>query len=349
MSVTVACYCTREMVTRALDIKLTARSYDQVDRSIESSKRAVEGLLKWRLHPTQATRHFDWPNYQYARPWRLWLNQHRLISVDTLSIAGVAVAATDFFLEPDDGPPFTRVELDLDSDAAFGGGGTHQRNIAIEGLYGWRNDTVSAGQLDGAVDASTTTVDVSDSAAVGVGDLIQVGTERMVISDNVMLDTGQDLQAGLTAQTSSVSVAVADGTAFAVGEVLLVNSERMLVVDIAGNTLTVKRAWDGTVLASHSTGAGINAPRRLTVIRSANGTTAAAHSLADPVLRWNGPPLVRELGVAEAINTIQQEQSAYARAVGSGDNEREVSGRGLRDIRAQAFAEYGRKARIRAI
>jgi hypothetical protein len=59
--------------------------------------------------------------------------------------------------------------------------------------------------------------------------------------------------------------------------------------------------------------------------------------------------LIKQLCVAEALNSILQETSGYARVVGSGDNEREASGKGLRDIRDQALSTYGRMARTGAI
>jgi hypothetical protein len=48
----------------------------------------------------------------------------------------------------------------------------------------------------------------------------------------------------------------------------------MLVRDIAANQLTVDRAYDSTILDSHS-GTAIWAPTVLTVTRAAAGTTAA--------------------------------------------------------------------------
>ena len=91
-----------------------------------------------------------------------------------------------------------------------------------------------------------------------------------------MLDSTYNVQSDMTAQQNNVTIS-ASGSGFNVGEVILVDSERMLIVDIAGNYLTVKRAWDGSVLAIHSTGADIYTLRLLTVTRGALGTTAGTH------------------------------------------------------------------------
>lgn len=356
MAISRPCYCTREDVKRALDIAETARADAQVDRALEAASDGIDGgpnriagLLKRRFYPEVRTHTFDWPSDSYSRPWRLWLDQHTLISVDTLVAGGVTVSSDDYFLRPDDGPPFTHVEIDLASSAAFASGDTHQRAISITGLYGDSDDEAAAGELAEALDASETTVDVTDSAAVGVGDLLRVDEERMLVTGRRMLDTGQNLGANLDASASTVTVAVTDGSLYQVDEVILVDSERMLVVDIAGNNLTVKRAWDGSVLASHSAGADIFAPRTLVVERGAVGTTAATHISGAGIARHVVPGLVRNLCVAESIEALLQETSGYAREVGSGESAREASGRALRLIREQAWVAYGRKGRKRAV
>jgi hypothetical protein len=345
-------YATREDVKSALDIKETARSNAQVDQAIEAASRSIEGVLHRRFYPQTATRTFDWPGGTYSRPWRLWLNQHELVSVTTLTAGGTTIAASDYFLRPDDGPPFTHVEIDLDSSAAFQAGDTHQRAISIVGVFGHSADTEAAGALAEALDASETGVDVTDSALIGVGSIIKVDSERMLVTGKTMLDTGVNIDAAdsLTASAADVAITMSTTTsAPVVDETILIDSERMLVVDVAGSVLTVKRAWDGSVLAAHSANADIYAPRTLTVTRGALGTTAATHSTSTAVTKHVVPGTVRELCIAEAINTLLQRSSGYARTTGSGENERETLGRGLRAIREQAYTAYGRKTRMRAV
>lgn len=351
-------YATREQVKAALDAKETARSNAQIDRAIESASRMIDGsvpgagFLHRRFFPELRTMTFDWPGEQYARPWRLWLDAHELISVSTLSSGGTTIASTDYFLRPDYGPPYTHIEIDLDSSAAFGGGNTHQRDITVVGVFGYNAEEATAGVLTEALDASETAVDVSDSALIGVGSIIKVDSERMLVTGKAMMDTGVNIDAGdsLTALNSDVSITMSTTTAApVVDEVILIDSERMLVVDVASTVLTVKRAWDGTVLAAHSASADIYAPRQLTVTRGALGTTAATHADTTAITRHVVPGLVQELCVAEALNTLAQQRSGYARTIGSGDNQREASGRGLRQIREDAYTAYGRKARSRAV
>lgn len=346
-------YCTREDVKRALDVAETARTNAQIDRAISSGSRNVEGLCHRVFYPTVATKSFDWPNFQYARSWRLWLDQHELISLTTLTSGGVEIPEGNYFLEPaNDGPPFRSIEVNLASSSAFQGGDTHQRSIVAEGLWGFNATTAPAGALAEALDDAETAVDVTDSAAVGVGQLIQVESERMLVTGKAMLDTGVNIDAAdsLAASMSDVSITLSTTTgAPVVDEVILVGSERMLVVDVAGTVLTVKRAWDGSVLATHAGSADIYAPRTLTVTRGALGTTAAAHSNGVAITRHVYPGLVRDLAVAYALNQALQEGSGYARVSGSGDNAKEFTGRGVKQIEDDCYARYGRKARSRAV
>lgn len=343
-------YASVEDVKRALDIKLTARSDREVRMALASGTNAVHGQLHRAFYPWTGTRYKDWPNQQYARAWRLWLDQDEVASVTSLVAGGTTIASSDYFLEPaNSGPPYTYIEIDLASTAAFGADDTHQRAIAITGVFcGCPVDDEAAGTTVEALDASETGIDVSDSSLVGVGNIIKIDSERMIVNGKSMLDTGQNTSV-LSAANSNVTITGITAGSIAVDETILIDSERMLVVDVAGTTLTVIRAWDGTVLAAHNNGTDIYAPRTLTVTRGQLGTTAATHSTGAAITRHVVPPLVRELCIAEALNTLGQKQSGYARVIGSGENEREASGRGLKAIRDDAWTAHGRKARKRAI
>lgn len=347
-------YASREEIKAELDVKETARSNARIDRALADATEAVHGLCHRVFYPVVATRYFDWPNQQYARPWRLWLDANEVISVTTLASGGTTIASSDYFLEPNQyGPPYDRIEIDLDSNAAFGGGDTHQRDITVTGLYaGCPLTETQTGATTEALDTSETSIDVdaTTSAAVGVGNLLRIDNERVIITSRSNLDTGQTLGgSGLTNINSSVTVTVQSGTTFAAGETILIDGERMRVDDIAGNTLVVTRAWDGSTIAAHTVGATIYAPRTLTVTRGALGTTAAAHNSGATAYRWDPPGPVRQLTVAEALTDLLQGRSGYARTAGAGENEREVTGRGLADLRARVYTSHGRKARTRAV
>jgi hypothetical protein len=343
-------YATREDVKSALDSQETARNDAQVDRLIEGASRSVDTLCHRVFFPWTGTRSFDWPNDQHAGGWRLWLNQDELVSVSAVVSDGDAISTGDVFLEPSrSGPPYTHLDLDRSTNAAFTAGGTAQRSLAITGVYaGCPLDETDAGALAEALDSSETAVDVTNSAVVGVGSLIRVDDERMVVTGKSLITSGHTLQTDLTASAAGTTVAVTTGSAFHIGETVTLDAEQMLIVDIAGNNLLVKRAWNGSVLATHS-GSTIYVPRTLLVTRGVLGTTAAAHDTAAAVSKFLVPGLVRQLTIAEALTALQQEGAAYGRVIGSGDAQREASGKGLADLRCQVYDRHGRKVRARAI
>lgn len=347
-------YVTRETVKAALDVAETARANSQVDAVCEAASRSVESQLNRRFYPIAGTRYFDWPaGRPTSWPWRLWLYQDEVVSVDALVSGGVTIPAASYLLEPvNDGPPYNRIEINLGTSSAFTSGSTYQRSIAVIGTFGYTAAAVPAGALAEDLDTTETGVDVTDSSVVGVGDTLLVDSERMIVTGKSMLDTGVNIDASdsLTASAADVSITLSTLTsAPAVGETILIGSERMLVVDLAGGVATVKRAFDGTVLAAHAANADIYAPRTLTVTRGALGTSAATHNSATTVYRGWVPGPVVELALAEALTILLQRQSGYARTVSSGNMVKEVIGRGLADIRAQAYAAYGRKVRGRAV
>lgn len=353
-------YTTRESVQDAFDIREAAHRSTQIDEAIASASDDIDGWLNRHKHglaPRIATRYFNYPRSDFSRAWRLWLDENELISVTTLTAGGTVIASTDYFLEPvNSGPPYTFIEVDLSSSAAFTNSTTSQRAIEIVGKWGINDDQKSAGALESAVaSTSTTTVDVTRGDIVGVGSVLQVDTEKMIVVQKQALDTTQNLASAMTAVKSDQVVDVSDGTAFFVGEQILIDSERMRITDITGNNLTVVRAYDGSTLAAHLITADVYAYRRLTVERGALGSTAATHLDAAAVTVWDVPSLVKDLCRGLAITRLEQEFSAYGARVYSDEAERDssgtevVSGRGLTDLRKACARRYKRKFRKAAI
>lgn len=346
-------YATREAVKDAIDIAETARSNRRVDRALAQATLDVNMLCHrpngfW---PTLATRYKDWPDPAGSRSYRLWLDADEVIELTAVVSGGTTIPLADLNLEPvNAGPPYECLEIDLSSSSGWSAGNTSQRAVALTGLFGHSNVTEPAGALSsaGIASTSTTSAAVTDSAALGVGDLLLVDSERMIVTDKTMVTTGQTLQTPVTAVHTDVTLAVTNGALYAVDETLLLDSERMRVVDIAGNNLTVKRAWDGSVLAAH-TGSTIYALRTLTLERGALGTTAATHAASTAVYRWVPPGPVESLTLARALVQLGQEASMYARTTGSDDNQREIRGVGLKQLTADVKVGYARKARFRAV
>lgn len=355
MTVTRACYCTREDVQLALDVKSTSRTSGQIDRAIADVSEDIDGSMHRMFYPLQAVRKFDWPDYPTvgAFPWRMWLEDKEVAIVDSVVSGGVAIPPSGYLLEPvNDGPPYDRLDINLGSNSAFSSGVTWQQSLLVTGTFiGCPIVYAPAGALANAMaDTTGTVLDATDSSALGVGSTLLVGSERVLVTGRRVLTTGQVLQApGMAKDTAAVTMVVPDGTAYQPNEVLLVDSERMWVDDVAGNNVTVKRGWDGSVLALHTAGTTIYTYRRLTVVRGFTGTTAATHLAGAATTVFQAPALIQSLAVGESMNRLLTEQSGYARTVGSGDNERNASGAGLADLRKRAAIRWARKSRQRTV
>jgi hypothetical protein len=332
-------------VKSALDIKETARNYAQIDRAIASASRFIDGLCDRTFYPELATKYFDWPSLvdrSVTVPWRLWLGQHEIVSVVSLTSGSVTIPATDYFLEPNgQGPPYDRIELDLSDSSSFGQGPGYQHDIALRAWFGFDDVTEVKGALSGTIGSTVTSITVTDGT-IGVWDLLTVDSEKMIVTGKSWTATSDTVNSALTSSMADDAVLCDDGTAYTAGEVIALDSEKMLVVDILGNALVVKRAWDGSTLAAHSSGTEIYAKRTLAVSRAAVGTSAAGHLDGVAVSRQVYAEGVHSYCVALALDGLLQEQSGYSRQVGAGDNAREATGAGLKAVQMQVLNTYGR-------
>jgi hypothetical protein len=337
-------YVTRENVMDALDVKASAYQTSFIDRAIDSASRNVEALTHRIFYPLLTTKSWPYPNSQ-NQSWTLWLDGNDLASLTTLTSGGATIPAAGYYLEPQEyGPPYNRIEINRGSAYAFAGGSSGpQRSISATGVFcGAPLDESDEGTLVAAI-ASTSTTTVTASKPIGVGRILRVDTERMIVTEKSFITSGQTVLTPLTASMANQTVAVTDGTQFAARESLLIDAERVLVLDVVGNNLTVKRAAQGTTLAAH-TGSTIYWARSLTVTRGALGTTAATHLISAPVYGHVIPSLIDQLTTAYVLERELQESSGYARTG------RDVpGGRGITDLEARVIAAHGRQARQRAV
>jgi hypothetical protein len=344
-------YCTREMVQREMGFADTARLTARVDRACRAARRDIDRLTHRTFYPTLDTRRFDIPN-----TGTLWLFDHELADTPTSIITGgTTMATTDYILRPESGPPYRWIEIDTSGSVSWTAGDTWQNAISIVGPFGASADSDAAGTITEAMNTSVTTCDVSDSSLVGVGDLLKVDSERMVVTNKTYVDTTVTLSGNIAASKAVTAVAVSSGAGISAGETILVDSERMFVESVSGNTLIVVRGEQGTVLEAHATSDAVYAPRRLTVVRAAAGTTAASHLDNATATRNLPPPLITEGSTALAVNYVQQGSAGYAQVLGSGNqkrdtgNVRDALGGGLSALLETVYAAHGRKARSRAV
>lgn len=351
-------YCTREEVKRALDVQLPARMNRAVDRAVASARDAIQGETVRRFAPWRGTRFKDWPEPRQTGPWwRLWLDADECTALDSLVSGGVTLTAGQFLLRPDNAPalgePFTYIEVDLGQNGAFTAGATWQRSIELTGTFGYTGaaNFTPAGTLTTDIDGSAGAATVSDGSTVGVGSLLQLDDEWLIVTGRRQVDTGVTLAADLADRANVQQIPVPDGTAWTPDETITVDAETMLIGDVVGDTLVVERAWDGSTLAAHTAGAHVFSPRQLVVERGQRGTTAAAHTAGATLAVWQPPDLVRQLAVAVAIVAVTQTKAGYPQPLGRSSRTSTSGDRpatrpsDVSDLWDQVCARFARRAR----
>ena len=383
MTITRACYCSRQTARRAVDFHDGIDQNEASDRANQTASVNIDRQMHRRFYPNDATIYQDWPNQggsgggQYANPWRLWLDQFDCVVLTSMVTGGITIPLSQVFLEPvnhpAEGKPFYEyIELDRSSSASFGGNSkSPQHSIVLTGTWGYGADADPAGTLAASVGSGDTTITVTDGSKTGVGDLLILGYgrgsapypsslgyagalapytgERVLVTDVAPADTSLAQGSGCsTASDADNALTVTGAGALHAGEVIVLDQEQMLVETIIGSVATVRRAWNGTILAVHA-GAEIYAYRLLSVTRAMYGTSAAAYSSAAAVYKHRVPSLIRDLAVAEAVNQVLQEGSGYARTVGSGADAHPAPGADLASKWDEAVTAHGRKSRVRAV
>lgn len=344
-------YATREQVKSTVDAKETARNNAQIDRALDAATDSIVRLMRRRFEPMVDTRLYGWPRHVDPSSGSRVLSLDEggmvsdyLVSYTEITVDGIGVDGAHVTLLPANaGPPYTAIEVDSTVTLL---GDTERRAVGVSGVFGDRTDDLPVGALSANLNSgASSTASVSwTTANIGVGDILRIDAERLIVADRTMVDSTQNLGgAGLTAAVNHVTVPVSNGTGFAAGEVILIESERMLVVDIAGSNLTVRRAWDGSTLATHAAGVDIYTLTGVELDRGQLGTVDADHLAGATIYRHRFPALINQLCVAEAIVAIQQETSAYARVVGADDAKRDAAGGGIEDLRRRAYQAHARK------
>lgn len=339
------CYVTRERVQAVLRSANLLRLNSRIDDAIQVASGQVEGDLHRKFYPTLDTREFDLPQTR-----SLWLYEHELAAAPTTIVSGDTTMTTaDYILFPQSGPPYRWIDVNTSGSVSWESGDTPQRCIAITGSFGGSADELLSTTLSTTINSSTTVVDIADSSAVGIGDLIKLDSERMIVRDRSFITTTATLSADIAASKSVVSLTVSNGALITAGEYILIDSERMFVETISGNTVTVSRAEQGSALAAHTSTAVVLAPRRLAVQRAQAGTTAASHDAPASIYRNVAPPLVTEYALALTLNYLQQGSNAYTRQPGAGENSQAAAGSDLRTAYEAAYTAHGAKWRSRAV
>jgi hypothetical protein len=312
--------CTREQVKRALGISGADRDA-LIGAKIAAASGVIEARFKQYFIPRTEVRLYDWR----GRKQLLQLKAGFLaVTALTTDNGTVTIASDDYILYPLNSTQKWSIQIDQGDDVAstaeFGYDDSPQAAISVTGRVGWSEDAEDAGTVVSglAAAATATTFVCSNGALIDVGHTLLVESEQVFVSERAFNDVGKNLNDTLTAEKSDVTITLEASHGVLAGETILIGSERMYVRDVRGNDLAVIRAYDGSTLAAHTSGADVYVSRTLAIVRGVNGTTAAVHADTTAVEKYAPPAEIVSLAQEEAIWQYQQDVHGQTGQVVSG-------------------------------
>lgn len=232
------------------------------------------------------------------------------------------LVSTDYLLRPNKrmwtNGPYTNIDVDPDA-VNLSNWLQEKDSVVITGRWGLFEKSEDSGATIGASQSAVSlSLLVSDGSKLSPGMVILIGSEQQLV-------TGfGEISASATTLSEDIDLVeeeinVANGTLIFVGETIRCGFEQMKVLDINGNTLYVKRGWNGTKKVIHSTAGAVDVYRTFSVERAVNGTTAGIHTMGSYISRYLVPEDVRIL--CAEIATLMRKKALGGFAGRSGNSE----------------------------
>lgn len=280
-------------------------------RKIRAASEWIEGEIGTFI-PITATRSFDGNGKRH-----LFLDPP-LLSVTSITHDGDTLAASDYLLYPrdrhwEDGP-YTRISIDPDAS----GISVWKRELDVVSIVGeWgrydKSEATGATVQDNPLSDSATTLEVDDASLVTPGESLLIEDEQILVTgySGSGTDTAKNLAADVGANDGSLTLETGHG--LNAGEILRINSEQFYVSGLVGaTTVLVKRAWNATKRATHSSGGDVFVYRTFSIDRAINGTTAASHTQNTAISRYVAPGPIAYLATQIASLMIRKASTGYA-------------------------------------
>ena len=305
-------FCTFEEICN--DLNLPGGDVAAIMRHIRAAGKTIVQEIGMFI-PFTAAKRFDGNGLDF-----MWVPP--LLAVTSIVDDDDTYASTDYLLYPRQkhwqNGPYTQIGHDPDGDYATW---TVERDIVvITGRWGkWeKEETTSAAVGTGGQSDSAATLLVTNGSKVSPGMVLLINSEQELVTgystpSTAVTTIAEDLD------TSEEEITVADGTKVYDGETIRVNYEQMKVLEIQSNTLHVRRGWNNTAKATHTSGANVDAYRTFTVERGVNGTSAAAHTAATTIYRYLVPDDINYLAREIATLMLKKSQGAYAGKTGNAE------------------------------
>ena len=195
---------------------------------LQSVSRAIDSYCRRHFYVATQTRYYDgdagtiYVTDQYTErtgEYLARLNVHDLLSITSIKMDSNGDAsyedtlvATDYILYPYDGYPKTRIDMDL-RQGDYGSWAKGQQAIQIVGSWGYgdgqnASPVIDSGCTATAASTTATTVTVSDTSLLEVGQNVLLGTERMYVRA-LPTSTSGTVYRGINGSTAATQANVA--------------------------------------------------------------------------------------------------------------------------------------------
>ena len=308
-------YCTLAELIDDLELNGIAQAEEQT-RALDRIQAASDWIDRWGpFVPVTATRRFDGPSTSFASERGPSLFVDPLLAVTSLVNDIQTLTASDYLLYPRsrhwENGPYTRIELDPDSTAAAW---TRKRDgVVIVGQWGKYAEAVSTQTtlVNTTLTSSDTALQVSNGARVSPGMVLLIESEQVLMQGTGARSAATSLLAEAVDETET-DIDVDNGAEFNLGEVIRLEAEDLRIRDIVGNTLQVRRGWNGTTPGAHANDSALSVYRTYTVKRGVNGTPAASHANGTAINRYLPPGDVNWLARQIAGLMVKKAQGGFA-------------------------------------
>jgi hypothetical protein len=204
-----------------------------------------------------------------------------LLEVNSVKVNGVEIR--NYALQPSQrrwpNGPYTMISREH---------GFHSEDVVeIDGLWGKYEELM---EIDLTVSQETET---KKTMIVSNGGLISPGMVLLIDDEQEFITCGNGSKGSpaptlLTSKlngeiddvNSSQIIEIDDGSEVFEDEVIRVESEDLLIERVSGNSLTVQRGWNQTLITNHADDEPLSVYRTYVVLRGVNGTNAAVHNEA---------------------------------------------------------------------
>ena len=208
--------------------------------------------------------------------------------------------------------PYIGMERLSDSPNASNWCDTDPDSIVIVGETGLYSRKVATGAtLSATITDTAAEMTVSNGSKVSPGMIVEIGTEKILITgwgDPTASVT--TLAAALDATSDQATMtSAADLNA---GETLRLDFENVRLRAKRTNLTSLTRNWNNTGQVAHLIATAVDVYRTVTIERGVNGTTAASHASGAAISRYVVPDNVFKLVKKMAVLGINQANSNYA-------------------------------------